>query len=174
MAEKMKPEDRPRDRTAIAVILLVIGVLALLTNLTQSSLLGLMILPALGLLFLFIGIFTQRFGFVIPGGILSGLGIATFLSVEVLKSEGQAAGGVVVLGLALGFLIIPLVGHLMNQSRWDHLWAMFPGVILGMIGLALFAGDAGLGLLAFLGNVWPIILLAVGAYLLLWPRKRLQ
>ncbi len=174
MNNNLNQEDVPRNRTTVAVILLVVGVIALLANITQSSVLGLLMLPALGLLFLGLGVTTHRFGFIIPGGILTGLGIATFLSIQVFTPGDQETGGVVVLGLGLGFLVIPVFGHFMSEPRGNHVWAFVPGIILGLIGLALFAGDAGLNLLSALGQIWPVILLAIGLYLLLWPRKRIQ
>jgi hypothetical protein len=159
-----------RDRKFSGLLVLSIGLLALLLNITQAGAFSQLILPALGLAFLFWGFYTRRFGFTIPGCILTGLGIALFLTQRVPDLAGAASGGVFVLGLAGGFLAIALIAPYFEQKRvW---WPLIPGGILGLVGILMFLGDEGLGVLQLLSNVWPLFLVIVGLYILFVPRKR--
>jgi hypothetical protein len=172
MEDKVKNEEQtqPRDRRFGGLLLLGIGLLMLLTNFTRSNVLGDLILPGLGLLFLAWAFYTRRFGLTVPGCILTGLGIGVLLESRVSIPGDSDSGGVVVLGLAAGFLAIALIAPFFEQKR--VFWPLIPGGILALVGILQFMGDIGLQGLNVLGTFWPVILVAVGLYILFVPRHR--
>jgi len=174
MSEKVKREERfeRHDRRFGGLLLVAIGLLVLLTNIAPFRDLGFMILPVLGVCFLVWGFYTGRFGFIIPGCILSGLGIGVVLTQSLVNLNSPASGAPVVLGLAAGFLGISLLGLYFERQRvW---WPLIPGGILGLVGVLMLLGDTGLQALTWLGTIWPVILVVIGLYILFVPRRREQ
>ncbi|MBZ0286339.1 MAG: hypothetical protein K8I30_01895, partial [Anaerolineae bacterium] len=53
-------------------------------------------------------------------------------------------------------------------------WPLIPGGILALVGVLLFIGGGALNLLEWLGKLWPLALIAVGAYVLFAPRRKTQ
>ncbi len=148
------------------LILIAIGVLALIFTVTRSSLTGTLILVGIGVTFIVWGVATRAAGPLIPGGIMTGLGIGTFLSQEVFTNVSpDARGGIVVLGLACGFLVIPLLTYIVERhAPW---WPAIPGGILLVVGLALVIGGAATTVFDVLSVIWPVILIIIGVALLL-------
>jgi hypothetical protein len=101
---------------------------------------------------------TRQYGFLVPGGILTGLGLGI-----VWETSTATAGGVVLIGLGLGFVSIWLVDLVMKHTpvAW---WPLIPGGILATIGVLVETGRE--GLLAELTWLWPIALIVVGGILL--------
>ena len=48
---------------------------------------------------------------------------------------------------------------------------MIPGAAIGLTGVALMGGDLGLTILNLASYAWPLILVAIGLYLVLVRRK---
>ncbi|MEO8606274.1 MAG: hypothetical protein ABI690_00205 [Chloroflexota bacterium] len=174
MSEKVKrdAELEPRDRSFGGILLISIGLLVLLVNLTRSDIFGVLILPALGVIFLAWAFYTRRIGFAIPGCILTGLGAGLLLVTRVPSLAGESGGGVIVLGLAAGFLGITLISPFFGEKRaW---WGVVPGGILGLVGALLLIGGDALRGLELIGYLWPLILVAIGVYILFGHRFRHQ
>jgi hypothetical protein len=155
-----------RNNKAIGgVILILIGVMAFAAQIFQNYNWGLWFLLALGVLFIVWGMGTRTVGLLIPGGIVSGLGVGTVLAGGMWgKLNGVVNGGIVVLCLGLGFVsIVPLAMILGDRRQW---WSLIPGGILVVIGIMLLAGAFGLQILALAGYLWPLILIAVGVYII--------
>ncbi|HEU0027788.1 MAG TPA: hypothetical protein VFQ25_11790 [Ktedonobacterales bacterium] len=153
------------DRGVWGAMLVVLGLMALAANIWNSALIGTLVLPVLGVMFIVWGYLQRSGGLMIPGGILTGLGLGTLAQQTLLvTANGEARGGIVVLGLALGFLaIMPLSQMAEGHFHW---WPSIPGGILLVVALAILAGPGGVGVLQALGMLWPVALIAVGAYLL--------
>jgi F0F1-type ATP synthase assembly protein I len=165
-------QRRPDQRLIAGVVLIVFGMLMLLAPFTNSSILGLSILPILGVLFIVWGLLARLPGPMIPGGILTGLGLGILLSQYAFSSStGETQGGIVLLGLGIGFLLIIPLAWIVSPVR--HWWALIPGGILTFIGIALLIGGPALTVASILGRLWPIIPIAVGMFLI-WRllRKR--
>jgi F0F1-type ATP synthase assembly protein I len=165
-------QRRPDQRLIAGVVLIVFGMLMLLATFTNSSILGLSILPILGVLFIVWGLLARLPGPMIPGGILTGLGLGILLSQYAFSSStGETQGGIVLLGLGIGFLLIIPLAWIVSPVR--HWWALIPGGILTFIGIALLIGGPALTVASILGRLWPIIPIAVGMFLI-WRllRKR--
>lgn len=159
-----------RERLIWGAGLLLFGALTLLGMLTGWDAFGLAIMPALATLFLVVGIVLRLPGFFIPSGILFGVGAGTILA-SVLEGQlsGQTIGGIVVGSIGLGFLLIMGLQALFTPPT--HWWPLIPGGIMVSIGMALVIGGAALGFLELLGYLWPVALIALGAWLL-WRAYR--
>lgn len=141
-------------RSLAGALLVVLGVALLLIELTGVG--GVAVVLLGGLAFLATFLATRSYGFLVPGGILTGFGTAL-----VLEDLGVVAD-VALLGLGSGFLLIPVVQlatRMPREGGWW--WPTIPGGIL-----------AGLGLLEHLrgsaaGLVLPGLLIIVGLVFLL-------
>lgn len=163
------PEHHINGRLFGGLALIVVGLLVLLANTTQSELLGLLFMPGLGIALLAYGLYTREYGFIVPGSIVTGLGIGILLAVSVLTLEGTGTAGVILLGLASGFLAISVLSPYVGQRFFS--WPLIPAVITGLIGVMLLIGGVMLDVLAFLTNTWPIFLVAAGLIVIFWPRR---
>lgn len=143
----------------------------LVSNFTGGEL-GATLPLALGLFFLVWGSVNRKIGFLIPGGILTGIGAgAVLLEGPFNGLEGETAGGLFLLTFALGWALITLTSALfVRKVAW---WPLIPGGIMAFIGGALLIGDPMTTVLEYAGQGWPIVLIAIGLYLILW-RKGLQ
>ena len=155
-----------RGRIVAGIALIAIGLLALLAQLTNWSILGWMVLPTLALIFLAWGILTRNFGLIIPGGILGGLGLGVFTMVGPMS--GLFAGlqpGVFMLCFAAGWGLITLLSPITSDRvQW---WPLIPGAVMGLVGLFLLGGRFTWAIMQLMGYAWALILIGVGAYLLL-------
>jgi hypothetical protein len=118
----------------------------------------------IGLGFVLVFAFTRLYGFLIPGSIMTGLGIGISLA-TILPLPEESQGGMVLLGLGLGFMSIWLFSGLLALPE-KHWWPLIPGGVLSLIGLALLGGGAGIAVLEFLGDWWPLALVFAGIYMI--------
>ncbi len=155
-----------RGRIVAGISLVTIGLLTLVMQFGEPINLGQYFLNVLGLIFLIWGLTTDLFGLLIPGGILSGLGLGTYLVSGPLSGlEGQATGAVFLLSFAAGWVLITLLSIFTREGlQW---WPFIPGGIMAAIGAALLAGGAALEILSWLGRGWPLGLVIAGLYLIL-------
>jgi hypothetical protein len=138
-----------RGRSLAGALLVAIGVALLIINLTGVG--GVAVVLLGGLAFLATHLATRTYGFLVPGGILTGFGAAL-----VAEDLGLVAD-IGLIGLGVGFLLIPLVQIVTGAPReggwW---WPVIPGGILIALGAIEFlqGGSAGLilpGILIILG-----------------------
>jgi hypothetical protein len=159
-----------RNRTVGGIVLVVVGLLLLAGQLTDWSVLGWLIFPVMAIIFLAWGLATRSFGLVIPGGIFAGLGLGMFTMIGPLSTATAALQpGLFLICFAAGWGLISLLS-LVTSDRWAW-WPLIPGAAIGLVGMALLGGNFGLSVLKLSGYVWPLILVALGAYLLLVRRK---
>jgi hypothetical protein len=153
------------DRWVGGAILIGIGILAFIGQ-YGGPLMGSFVLLVAGVLFLVAGCMGRRIGFLIPGGILSGLGLGVALITGPLAAySGETTGAVMLLSFALGWVLItPLSAVFTDKLIW---WPLIPGGVLGLVGASLLAGENGIRLLQALGWSWPLILIALGVYLII-------
>lgn len=152
-----------RNRVLSGLVLILLGGVFLVAQFVEIPSLGKLILPGLGLLFLFWGIAVREGGLLIPGGILSGIGMGVYL-MEALPLEGEAEPGVFLLSFGGGFVLITLLSALFTrETQW---WALIPGGILAAIGGALYMGGAALDALELAGRFWPVALILAGLWLI--------
>ena len=151
----------PRDRIVFAVVLIAVGVIGLASQLFEFKTdVGGWIVMLIGLGFLGAFAFTRQYGFLIPGGIMTGLG-AGIVASESLTLTDEETGGVIVLGLGMGFLGIWVIGAIVSVTE-HHWWPIIPGGILTVIGAALLVGGQAVDLLDY----WGVVLVALGLFVL--------
>lgn len=151
----------PRDRIVFALILIAVGAAGLFVQLIQPTTdIGgwIVLLIGVGLLGAFV--FTRRYGYLVPAGILTGLGAGIVVS-EAIALTDEQTGGTVVLGLGLGFLSIWVIGSLLSVAE-SHWWPLIPGGILVVVGGALLIGGQAVDLLDY----WGVAIIALGLLVL--------
>lgn len=158
-----------RDRLAAAVILIIVGLAGLAGQVFDVKAdMGGLIVALIGIGFLVAFTFTRHYGYLVPGGIMTGLGAGIAVS-ETLTLDGDQTGGAVTLGLGLGFLSIWVIGLLVHVDR-HHWWPIVPGGILGVVGVALLIGGQAVDLLEY----WGVAVVALGLFVLwrAWTEAR--
>jgi len=151
----------PRDPIAFAVVLIIVGVAALvLQNIDPGPDLGGWIVLIIGVGFLGAFLYTRQYGFLVPAGIMSGIGIG-ILAAQTQALTGEASGGLITLGLGFGFVAIWVIATIANAPG-NHWWPLIPGGILVVVGGALAIGGQAVDLLQY----WGIILIALGLLVL--------
>jgi hypothetical protein len=146
------------QRTLVPGLFLIgLGVVLLLVQTTSIG--GESVVAVIGAAFLVTYFVTRIYGFLVPAGIMLGLGLGILWQVD-----AGSEGGAVLIGLGLGFASIWLIGTLMRDSV-NHWWPLIPGGIIVTIGVLVEAEQT--GLIEEYGNLWPLILVVIGAVLLL-------
>ena len=151
-----------RDRIVLAVILIIVGLGGIASQALEGRPdVGGWVVLLIGLTFLGAYVYSRKYGFLVPGGIMSGLGVGIILQQSLMVS-GEQSGGLVVLGLGLGFVAIWAIGSLLKAAG-HHPWPLVPGVILSIVGGALLIGGQAVALLDY----WGIGVIILGV-ILLW------
>jgi hypothetical protein len=148
---------------APGLILIALGALFLVVQLTGIG--GEAVVAVIGAAFLVAYAFSRQYGFLVPGGIMTGLGVGIILETQATPEEG----GVVVLGLGLGFLSIYVIDLLVRPASalW---WPLIPGGILTTIGVLIEADRV--EMLAEVEWAWPLILIVIGIVVLVTQARR--
>ncbi len=154
------------------MILIGIGLVALAGQIFDIQLsvnLGLFILPILGAIFVLWGILTRNVGPLIPGGILSGLGLGIILVETISWPANVDDGGIFLLAFSLGWALITVLTAVFTDKT--HWWPLIPGGILALIGLAVLFGGAFWQALNLMNLVWPVLLIVLGLSVIFHARK---
>lgn len=152
-----------RDQVVLAVVLIAIGLIGVVSQLWQPSPdIGGWIVLVIGLASLAVFATTRRYGFAIPAGVLTGLGVGIVASRSLAWATSEGEGGAVVLGLGLGFLSIIALQSFATEVR-NGWWPAIPGGILSVVGAALLVGGQAVQLLDY----WGIAVVVIGL-LVLW------
>ena len=134
-------------------------------NLPDLGNLAVYFLAALGVAFLFAGVLRREAGLMIPGGILTGLGLGVVLaSGQFVFLGGDQQGAVFMAAFAFGWLLITLFTAVFTDET--HWWPLIPGGIMALISASLlFEGQFGnlFSLFAFVG---PLLLIGLGLIVL--------
>ncbi len=161
--------DRPgreRMREVLpALILIALGLAFFVGN--AFDIRGATIFFGLGLAFLIGRIASDRYGLAVPAGILLAFGAFVALEESRLLRRGpfvpEHEGAWFFLLLALGFVAVYVIG-----ARPSAAWPLVPAAVLGTIGLLMFGWATLLPIasLSWVTAYWPLVLIAVGAWLL--------
>ena len=153
----------PRRNNLAALALITVGVVMLLGRLApmRFEFEGGMVLLTIASCFLFFSFWKRIYGLMIPGAILAGLSVGVTFA--------DLTNGVSVLwGLALGFLMLPLLSR--TLFKVDSSWAVYPAVPLFAVGIIVAVANLP-GLFAA-SMIWlPLLLIGAGLYLG-WGRNR--
>lgn len=171
-AENMNPVvEKKVQRSGLigGMILILVGLLALLQQFVSLAWLGDLFLPGLALVFIAAGLLRNQVGLIIPGGILAGIGAGAIVENSLRLPEAQS-GAVVLMVFACGWALITLLSAVINRrdSRQGIAWwALIPAGVMGAIGGLILIGGTALKALELAGKAWPLVLIALGLYLLL-------
>lgn len=150
----------------VGLFLIIVGILALLFRTMDMQ--GQLFLAGLSALFLIWGLAARKTGLLIPGGILAGIATgAALIEGPYQTVTDPARGGIFLLAFAAGWVLISILSLYTEGIRKWAYWPLFPAAGLLLVGGALIAGEPGLKALEVAGQGWPIILIAIGAYLVL-------
>ncbi|MCA9953599.1 MAG: hypothetical protein H6657_02870 [Ardenticatenaceae bacterium] len=158
-----------KNNSVSGLILVALGLVLLAGQFITFDLpesMGLLVVPALGALFLVWGILTRNGGLMIPGGILSGVGWGAYaIEGPFAIWQGDSEGGVFLIFLGLGFGLVTLTTAVFTDKT--HWWALIPGSIIAFVGISILFGGALLTLLTWVGKLWPLALILLGISVLL-------
>ncbi len=167
------PEQKSTGKHSLAagLILVAIGSGLLLFQILDLP----MIFPlVLGVIFLAAGILTRSAGLIIPGGIISGVGLGTLATTQAwfFPMDSTQSGGLFLLLFSAGWFSITLFSKIFTAET--QTWALIPGAILAIIGGLVLMGERGLTILELVGTYWPLILVVIGASILIgwWKERR--
>jgi hypothetical protein len=154
---------------AVAAILIIVGIAGLAAQVLDfTANVGGLVVTVIGVAFLAAFAFRRTYAYLVPGGILTGLG-AGIIASQTLTLVDEQTGGVIVLGLGLGFLSIWVIGAIVHVDR-HHWWPIIPGGILAVVGAALLIGGQAVNLLDY----WGVVIVAIGLIVLwrAWAESR--
>lgn len=157
------PEDKTyaaalRGRRVAAVVLLVVAGAALAGpylpfNWRDSF-------PLLmGVAFIVWSALARSPGLLVPGGVLTGIGVGTLL-------RSEYGNGAFLLSMAGGFLLIALLAPVLFGRDKRCRWALWPAAGLAFGGLMQLGGPEMRELLRTLQPFWPLALIMVALFLL--------
>ena len=123
---------------------------------------GRFFLSLLGIGFIVWSLLSRTPGLLIPGGILSGIGLGIVLIESTWTSalNSDLEGAFFLLSFAAGWFSIILFSKLFfNVTHW---WPAIPGGIMALIGVAVWTDGILLETIGSVGRFWPIILIVIG------------
>jgi len=141
-----------RNRLVGGAALLGIGLLVLASQVLRDEAIARYVPLALGAIFLVAGVLTRHGGLLVPGGILTRLGVGVGIVAQPLAATSElTTGAVVLLSLGGGFVLVTVSCLLVcRELTW---WPLIPGGILALTGGQMLAGDAGTRGLELLSRV---------------------
>lgn len=162
-----------REGLAWGLVLVLIGIVALAGQFVEFSWpdsWGVFFLAGLGAILLILGIVKREAGWIIPGGIISGIGWG-IVAIEGPTNlfSGLEDGGVFMLSFAAGWVLITLLTAVFTDET--HWWALIPGGIMALIGATVLWGGLFTNILELLGKLWPLALIIAGIGVL-WNARR--
>jgi hypothetical protein len=159
-----KINNRRNHRIAGGVILMIYGAAILLQRWLD---IGDFIVLLLGLSMLVWGSVSRRTGWIIPGGVLTGigLGILAFESPWFFPIADQ--NGVFLLCFAFGWFLITILTALFTCTQW---WALIPGGIMALIGGSILVTNRSFRWEDF-NPVYAVILISIGLFLLAYKGR---
>jgi hypothetical protein len=147
------------------IFLIALGLFLTVAQFIQAQWMGMLIMPGLSLMFITWGLISRNSGLFVPGGILGGIGLGTYLvSGPYMDVVETHKGGVFLLAFAAGWALITLLSLIVGKRQ---LWPLIPGTILATIGGLLLAGTGGAQILEWVSRLWPLALIVAGAVALL-------
>ena len=165
--------DKKRNEWIVGGLLIVIGLFFFLNEffeLPGLESLAIYFVLGLGLFFLAWGVLTRQAGLMIPGGILTGIGLGIALVAGPFEFEdGDLSGGVFMGAFALGWVLITLFTAVFSDET--HWWPLIPAAIMAIISGALLVEGPFMVVLEWLGKLWPLALIVGGIAILIGARK---
>ena len=158
------------------VVIVAIGLFLLAAQIVPD--IGRWIVFGIGLAFLAAFLVKREYGFLIPGCIVSGVGIGIVLASAL---DDPWSGASVLFSISGGFFAIWVVSTLMHSAdrNWPGgdakdaanalWWPLIPSGILALIGLIVLAED---GFAADVLRWWPLLIIGAGLIVLVSALRR--
>jgi hypothetical protein len=160
--------SRGRNFPWLGVLLVLMGAGLLLQFVLPAVSVGTLLLLAIGLAFVTGWLIGGSRLSMFPGVLITALGLAELIEdLALLGPAGQDVPGLGSTALALGFVVIWLIG--MSTGRRSS-WPLWGAALFGLIGVAQLSGRV-VGI-PELGLVWPIVIIVIGGLLILNARRR--
>jgi hypothetical protein len=156
-----KINHRRNRRIAAGVILVILGAATLLQRWLD---IGNYIVLLLGLGMLSWGSVSRRTGLIIPGGVLTGIGLGILAMQGPWQFPVTDQSGVFLLCFALGWFLITILTAMLTCTQW---WALIPGGIMALIGAGILVTNGAIRWLD-LNLVYAAILIVIGLILLIY------
>jgi hypothetical protein len=144
---------------AAGVILILFGAATLLQRWFN---IGNYVVLLLGLGMLAWGSVSRRSGWIIPGGVLTGIGLGILAMQGPWQFPVVDQNGIFLLCFALGWFLITILTALFTCIQW---WALIPGGIMALIGGSILVTNGAVRWMD-LNLVYAIILIVIGLILL--------
>lgn len=106
-------------------------------------------------------------GALVPGGVLCGVGVGTIIATQ---PDSPYGGGAFLISVGGGFLVVSLLAT-MYQLREARIWPLVPGIVLVTLGVVILAANQGRAVLDVAVNWWPVLLVAIGAWVLVGAQR---
>ncbi|MFN8534926.1 MAG: hypothetical protein U0556_15420 [Dehalococcoidia bacterium] len=163
-------EDRSRAEQVISAvqhrpewiggaILIGLGLLFLFGQVIPA--LSQYIVLIIGLGFLTSFLVTRLYGMLIPGGIVTGVGVGIVLA---SANSGVIAGALFLFSLAAGFVLIFVVSVLLRMNEPGRWWPLIPAVFIALGGVTALSGQTVDWVWQY---GWAIAMMVIGVFLLL-------
>ena len=152
---------RHNSRIAAGVILIVFGAATLLQRWLD---IGNYIVLLLGFGMLIWGSVSHRTGWIIPGGVLTGIGLGVLAMQGPWQFPVADQSGIFLVCFAMGWFLITLLTALFTCTQW---WALIPGGIMALIGGSILVTNGAIRGLD-LNLVYAFILIVIGLILLVF------
>lgn len=143
------------ERLRQGLVLVIVGIVLYFLVREQGSGSGGVILALIGSAFMVFYALTNQSGYLVPGGLMTGLGIGIDWPHAWWPSF---QGSTVLVGLGLGLLVVWV-----GSRRGEGHWALASGVVLLLVGALTGVGD----IMAFLSLWWPVVVAAIGLWVIL-------
>jgi hypothetical protein len=151
---------RPQ-RIFAGVLLIVLGAAILLQQWFDIANLVVLLL---GLGMLTWGSITHKSGWIIPGGVLTGIGMGILVMESPWQFQAVNQSAIFLLCFAFGWFLIGILTSLFARSQW---WAFIPGGIMAFIGIIILVKN-GMAPWLDINLVYAVILITIGLVLLLF------
>ncbi len=148
------------------LVLVALGGFLLLDRFLPNA--GEYIVLAVGLILLIVFLATGEYGFLVPGGIVTGIGAGIPLTTVY---AGQLGGGLFLIAMGAGFALIWVLAMVLRMHE-RHPWPLVPAVILATIGAYVASEDTRYAISGTIGTAWPVILVVGGLLLMLGSLRR--
>lgn len=143
--------------------------IGLVLLIAQQTDLGAWALLFLGIGFLGMFFWGRHYGWLVPGGILTGLGTGIVMASALQNVPDNYEAALFLVPFGLGFILIWVLDRLFTRvSNW---WPLIPGGIMVLVGVAVGIGGVALDVLGFVGKWWPAILILIGVWILFTMRR---
>ena len=154
-----KINNRRNHRIAVGIVLILVGAATLFQRWFD---IGNFVVLLLGVGMLVWGSISHRTGWIIAGGVLTGIGLGILVMEGPWQFPAADQNGVFLICFAFGWFLIAILTALFTCMQW---WALIPGGIMGLIGGSILITN---GTIRWedLNLVYAVILISLGLILL--------